>query len=136
MPDTGTKGTSLETYFRLRKMCANCPFRRDGHAIPLNPGRLEGIVDDLLQDDMSTFQCHKTVHCDKGGEWDEDYKYLPSGHEAMCAGAMGYLYKAGRPTVAMRMALALGLLTEAELSHMADEIIDLLPVNGYPEAIR
>lgn len=95
-------------HLRLRKPCANCPFLKDG-AIELEPGRVRGILDDLLRDDTTTFQCHKTVHHAKGGEWDEDGEYHPSGNEAMCAGAAAVLMKRGRPTVAMRVAFAMGV---------------------------
>jgi len=37
-------------HYRLKKPCANCPFRNQG-AISLAPGRLEGIIDTLLGDD-------------------------------------------------------------------------------------
>lgn len=95
--------------FRLRKPCGNCPFRKTG-AIELQPGRLEGIVADLRDNDMSTFQCHKTVHNSKtGGEWSEEGDYEPSGNEAMCAGAILYLEKIGRPSVGMRIGRVLGV---------------------------
>ena len=38
-----------------KRPCSNCPFRADAGAIELRPGRLEGIVADLLQDDQQTF---------------------------------------------------------------------------------
>lgn len=87
--------TPFENLFKLRKPCANCPFLKSG-AIELRPGRLAGIIENLVDDDHSTFFCHKTVsradnqHLDTG-------EYLPVGTESMCAGAMIYLEKsAGR----------------------------------------
>ncbi|EHD8952103.1 hypothetical protein OCP19_004830 [Salmonella enterica subsp. enterica serovar Typhimurium] len=94
-------------HLRLKKPCANCPFRKEG-AIELAPGRLEGIINDIVENDMTTFHCHKTVHLKSGGEWDEEGNYAPSGQESMCAGAAAYLMKIGRPTVAMRIAFAFG----------------------------
>ena len=44
-----------------KRPCANCPFRCDGAGIPLQPGRVEGIVSGLLADDQQTFVCHKTL---------------------------------------------------------------------------
>lgn len=44
-----------------KRPCANCPFRCDGAGVELSPGRLEGIVSDLLADDQQTFVCHKTL---------------------------------------------------------------------------
>lgn len=71
-------------HLRLKKPCANCPFRKEG-AIELVPGRLEGIINDIVENDMTTFHCHKTVHSKSGGEWDEEGNYAPSGQESMCA---------------------------------------------------
>lgn len=98
---------SFEHHLRLKKPCENCPFLTEG-AIELAPGRLEGIIEQLLTDDYSTFQCHKTVHSKRGGEWDDNGNYTPSGHEAMCAGAAAVLMKRRRPTVAMRIAFVQG----------------------------
>jgi hypothetical protein len=94
----------VHPHLRLKKPCANCPFRKEG-AIELQPGRLEGIIAGLEEDDHSTFLCHKTVHHESGGEWNESGDYEASGNEAMCAGAAIYLMKIGRPTVTMRVAL-------------------------------
>ncbi|WP_244137517.1 hypothetical protein [Burkholderia pyrrocinia] len=65
---------SSKTIFKLRRPCENCPFRKEG-AIKLARGRLDGIVEHLIRDDHSTFQCHKTVHnTPTGGEWDDNAK--------------------------------------------------------------
>ena len=61
----------IKQHFRLKKPCANCPFLKEG-AIPLSRGRLEGIISTLIEDDHSTFQCHKTVHSKRGGNWDDE----------------------------------------------------------------
>ncbi|GAB2875358.1 hypothetical protein GCM10027093_08460 [Paraburkholderia jirisanensis] len=117
-----------ESFFALRKPCANCPFRTHG-AIELAPGRLAGIVDGLVNDDRSTFHCHKTVHNDRtGGEWDDEGTYHASGSESMCAGAMIYLEKLGRPTVAMRLAVLFKLYDPARLLPHYGSVID--PASG------
>ncbi len=95
-------------HLRLKKPCSNCPFLVKG-AIQLEPGRVDKILNDLLANDQTTFQCHKTVHCDDGGEWTEEGEYKASGHEAMCAGAAAVLLKRGRPTVNMRVGFAMGV---------------------------
>lgn len=41
--------------FRLKRPCENCPFLKEG-AIELRPGRLQGIIDGLVNDDMSNFR--------------------------------------------------------------------------------
>jgi hypothetical protein len=99
-----------DRHFALKKPCENCPFRCDGKAIDLAPGRLTGIIRDLLTDDGSTFQCHKTVHSDRGGEWSDDGDYVPSGDESMCAGAAAFLMKNGRPNIAMRLGFMSGII--------------------------
>ncbi|MEZ1440132.1 hypothetical protein QVM41_28145 [Pseudomonas shirazica] len=110
-------------HLRLKRPCANCPFLKEG-AIELAPGRLDGIIEGLLEDDHSTFQCHKTVHSRKGGEWDEDGNYTASGHEAMCAGAAAYLMKNGSPSVAMRIAFATGAANPGDWNDAKPSIID------------
>lgn len=113
----------VRAHFRLSKPCANCPFRKQG-AIELEPGRVEEIIDDLMQNDMSTFHCHKTVHHPKGGDWDDHGQYTPSGHEAMCAGAAIYLEKLRRPTVAMRIGRVTGLYMPESLQPHFGDVID------------
>jgi hypothetical protein len=117
----------LEAYFALKKPCENCPFRKQG-AIDLRPGRLEGIIESLLKDDWETFQCHKTVHNPRtGGEWvddDGEHRYIPSGREAMCAGAIIYLEKVRSPSVPMRLGHITGLYRPEEYMKSADCVID------------
>ncbi|RQQ47595.1 hypothetical protein [Burkholderia stagnalis] len=115
---------AIENHFKLRRPCENCPFRKNG-AIQLAPGRLERIVEHLVSNDHSTFQCHKTVHnAHTGGEWDDDGNYVASGQESMCAGAMIYLEKIGRPTVGMRLGRVLGRYDPERLLPAFGDIID------------
>ncbi|HHN0562647.1 TPA: hypothetical protein ACRN02_005779 [Pseudomonas aeruginosa] len=100
-------------HLRLKRPCANCPFLKQD-AIELAPGRLDGIITGLLEDDHSTFPCHKTVHSARGGEWDDNGNYTPSGYESMCAGAAAYLMKHKRPTVGMRIGFAMGVASPAD----------------------
>jgi len=114
---------SFAHHLRLRKPCADCPFLKEG-AIELRPGRLTGIIRHLLADDHSTFQCHKHVHGPKGGEWDENDNYTPSGDEPMCAGAAAVLMKRGRPTVPMRIAFAIGAARPDQWDKLSASVID------------
>lgn len=109
--------------FNLKKPCANCPFLKEG-AIELRPGRVEGIQADLLANDFSTFQCHKTVHSKKGGEWDDEGNYQASGNESACMGALGWLWKRGRLPVLGRLAMMRGDVTKDQLNRLADRLID------------
>ncbi len=110
---------------RLKKPCANCPFRKQG-AIDLRPGRLEGIIQGLLANDKEAFNCHKTLSArdvDFGVEGGVDI--APSNHiEAMCAGAAAYLMKKGRPTVSMRFAFHFGSAKPSDWDEAQKLIID------------
>lgn len=112
----------LRQHFRLKRPCKNCPFRREG-GVPLHPKRLEGIIHDLLSDDMATFQCHKTVEYANSACWSEDGRYTPTGREAMCAGAAALLWQRGMPNVAMRLGILTGTLNIADLEEIQAEII-------------
>jgi hypothetical protein len=113
-----------QAMFALRRPCGNCPFRKEG-AIPLAPGRLEGIIKHLTSSDWNQFQCHKTVHNTKtGGSWDESGAYQATGQEAMCAGAIIYLEKLGQPSVGMRLGQVYGVYDPQALVSQFDEIID------------
>jgi hypothetical protein len=111
----------------MKKPCADCPFLKEG-AIDLREGRLDGIIETLMND-QNHFLCHKTVHCKSGGDWDEDTgKYQHSGSESQCVGSMVYLLKAGRPNVSMRMGAALKMLSYDNLKAQFNEIIEPLKV--------
>lgn len=91
-----------------KRPCANCPFRCDGAGIPLQPGRVEGIVSGLLADDQKTFVCHKTL-----------------GKERMtCAGAVGLMSKLGQLPVIARLGLAYGVITKADIEASAAMVIE------------
>lgn len=109
--------------FALKKPCANCPFRKD-HPIRLSPGRLESIIQDITENDMVTFRCHKTVCSKTGGDWDDEGNYHPSGRESMCAGAAAYLMKVGRPNVAMRVGFVTGIIRPEDWDDAKEMIID------------
>lgn len=98
----------FEHNLRLKRPCSSCPFLKQGGLV-LAPGRLDGITSGLLEDDHRPFPCHKTVHAPHGGEFDGEGHYMPSGREAMCAGAAAYRMKHRRPSVSMRVAFATGV---------------------------
>lgn len=114
----------LHNMFRLKKPCANCPFRVVG-AIELRPGRVEGIIRDLIADDYSTFFCHKTAKGSFEDAGEEEEKYSANGGEAMCAGAAIYLEKADRPNVAMRIAQLFGLYDPERSKAQSGAVIDV-----------
>lgn len=91
-----------------KRPCSNCPFRCDGQGIPLAPGRLEGIVQDLLADDFETFACHKTLDSER----------------MTCAGAVGVMSKLGRLPVIARLGLACGVITKDDIAASSAMVID------------
>lgn len=116
----------------LKKPCANCPFLKEG-AIRLQRGRLRGIADSLERDDHAGFPCHKTVHHKKGGEWDDEGNYQPSGNEKMCAGAAAWLMKQRMPNVAMRMAIVTGLVPKEYWDDAKAVTVDTITNNTSTE---
>jgi hypothetical protein len=87
--------------FKMRRMCANCPFKKKG-AIELMPGRLEGIIQHL-RSDYNYFPCHKTTH----GAAKE---------ESVCMGSLAYgLKNTGRLPIVARIGLRFGDLKMADI---------------------
>lgn len=91
-----------------KRPCTNCPFRCDGAGIPLEPGRLEGIVSDLLADDQQTFVCHKTLDKER----------------MTCAGAVGLMSKLGRLPVIARLGLIYGVISKDDIAASAAMVIE------------
>lgn len=91
-----------------KRPCSNCPFRSDGAGIELHPGRLEGIVAELLADDSQTFVCHKTLNQER----------------MTCAGALGLMSKLGRLPVVARLGLVCGVLSQDDIAASASMVID------------
>ena len=92
-----------------KRPCSNCPFRCDGEGIPLEPGRIEGIVSGLLRDDQQTFVCHKT---------------LDAGQRMTCAGAVAVMAKLGRLPVIARLGLVHEVITVADIEASKLLVID------------
>lgn len=117
-------------YFRLKTPCSKCPFRKNS-SIDLRPGRLEGIVEDLLGNDRSTFTCHNTLSNSRESDRDEDCEDGDEGGEIdyrngekMCAGAAAYLMKVKRPSVGMRYAMHSGSISFDHWENAVDTVID------------
>lgn len=116
---------NLKKIFSLKKPCGNCPFRNDGKAIQLAPGRVEGIVKDLEENDTQIFHCHKSVHSKDGGEFNEDTGlYESSGNEKVCRGALIYMQKKKRLPVLARIAVAFKVITIEDLEAQSCKVID------------
>jgi hypothetical protein len=115
-----TLSDTLKEFFRLKKPCANCPFRKEG-AIDLRPGRLDGIKADLLATDKASFPCHKTLN---RSDLNDEGEYQYQGSEAMCAGAAAYLLKKQRASISMRMAFAMGIAKPEDWEKAKELTVD------------
>lgn len=94
--------------FRLKRPCANCPFRVD---VPpyLRPERAQEIATSIANG--ATFACHKTTVCDDEGEGE----LVAAPTSQMCAGAMVAMAKSEQANQAMRIAMRLGILDPDQL---------------------
>lgn len=99
-----------------KRPCSNCPFRSDGAGIELAPGRLDGIVKDLLADDESTFVCHKTL--DTG--------------RMTCAGAVAVMHKLKRLPLIARLGLRYGIISEADINASCEMVINPSDLKNLP----
>lgn len=108
--------------YSLKKPCANCPFLKDvTKAIPLQEGRVEGIIEDLLAGKATSFSCHKTVYegkttCQRP---EHDWK--------QCAGSLIVLQKLGHSTELMTIMQRLGVYNPADFEPYHDLVIDYQP---------
>lgn len=90
--------------YRCIEYCADCPFKDDGEAIHLNPGRVDQIKHTLLNEHDSSFNCHKTVYnLDNQGNNTREQK------KKMCYGAYKFLKENGVDNAQMRLALSLSI---------------------------
>jgi hypothetical protein len=123
----------IDTAFKVKKPCADCPFRKVG-AIDLRPGRLEGIIKFLLEDDHHLFPCHKTVER-TSDDIEVDGVCETNGEASACAGALSYLVKLGRIPVPMRVMHSLQLINIDDWDALGDLTIEpdqetLLPMRS------
>lgn len=95
---------------RLNKPCANCPFRSDGKAIHLSPGRRQGIHESITKYGEN-FTCHKhNDHDDLGAAINDPSKNIT------CAGMLVYLTHLKRPNTMMQVMSRLGAWNQADLN--------------------
>lgn len=99
--------------FKLRRPCANCPFR-------VGQGRLFGFGRIRLRQiaAASAFQCHKTVDY-SGDEPDA------GDHPQQCAGLMAVLHREGRPNQIMQVAQRFGHLDPNKLDPDREAYLSL-----------
>lgn len=97
--------------FSLKVPCGNCPFRNDGDAIALRPGRREEIIKSLLLSQHASFPCHKTVYAGKT-QYDDDGKVIIPASAKVCAGAVSVVKKFGFDIPIIQVAERLGAIGE------------------------
>ncbi|WP_339118998.1 hypothetical protein [Halomonas sp. BMC6] len=108
--------------FKLKKPCANCPFRNDDQAIELAPGRLEDIASEITSGDGKAFFCHKTLSGERDDEYEEE-GYYPGEKDAVCAGALAFQIKHGRIPIVARFAFMTGEAKVEDYEALFDRII-------------
>lgn len=96
-----------------KRPCSNCPFRCDGAAIELRPGRIEGIIKGLLADDFLTFTCHKTLDSER----------------MTCAGAVAVMAKLERLPVIARLGLQVGVISNEDIAASMAMVLDQATLN-------
>lgn len=99
--------------FRLKKVCANCPFRKD---IPFD-GLSEDRVNDLRRrlNNGEPFHCHKTLDYSKLDDEVNDGVEEPTAvvpQTQFCAGARATMELGGSPNVLLELGRLLGIKTD------------------------
>lgn len=96
--------------YKLKRPCANCPFRREG-GIPLRPGRIREIAGMMLDSQGGSFPCHRTVDQDDREESSEQH----------CAGALAFAHKQYVMPQLARIMMRLGAFNPDKLESL-DEV--------------
>ena len=110
-------GFSVEKQFSLTRPCADCPFRADDQAIPLQPGRKDQIIGDLISQRVSTFHCHKSVYRKSGEGEDPNSRHH-------CPGAIAVVRLMGADTQAAKIATRLQIIQPDRYDQAMKEVID------------
>lgn len=106
--------------FRLKKVCADCPFRSD-RPFPLGGQRAEEIADALKMG--LSFNCHKTIVY---GEDEQGRDTHGGDKQQFCAGALATIIKGGHANGVVQIAERLGLRDPDEFDHDAQPVYDNL----------
>lgn len=111
--------------YRIKRPCADCPFRSDGNGIDLMPGRLSQIANDITQGDGTTFFCHKTLSGERHEEFDdEDEGYTPGKKDSACAGALIFQFKYGRLPIDARIGVMSGAIDIPAIEAQFGDVVE------------
>lgn len=113
----------MDKQFSLQRPCSECPFRIDGDAVALSPGRKEEIIEKLLSGEHTTFHCHKTVYRSDGRNHDEEGNFVPV-DVSHCPGAAAICRKFGRDTTVVQIASRLGFISHEHYDQALNETLD------------
>ena len=94
--------------YRCLEYCPNCPFKDNGKKIDLVNGRVKELVQMLIHEENSSFNCHKTVY-----NLDNEMQETEHQELKMCYGA--FLLKAKKQVLNLQMKLALSYDIDQEL---------------------
>lgn len=111
---------TLNNPFRLKKVCADCPFRND-RPFPLREDRAQEIADALKMG--AQFTCHKTIIY---GEDKEGRETHGGKKQQFCAGALATIIKGNHANQVVQIAERLGLRDPDEFDHNAQPVCDSL----------
>lgn len=107
-----------ENPFSLKKVCANCPFRKD-RPFYLSPVRVLHIGTALLYGEK--FTCHKTIEY---GEDDQGNPTYEGEAQQFCAGALATLIRGGHPNGYVQVAERLGIRDPSEFDADSQPVYD------------
>jgi hypothetical protein len=92
--------------FNVKKPCKDCPFRRDVHPFLHRAPEIAKS----LSDDHNWFACHETTGIGTG-------ERVRAKDQSHCIGAAIVLWRSNMVNIAMRLALAVGLLDQSVLDQ-------------------
>lgn len=119
--------------FRLKKVCADCPFRADKDFHGLRAERVADIADSLR--DGGTFHCHSTLDYSRSDETEVDGE-PPSpivAKSQFCAGALATMERGGEVNQIVRIAERLGIYDQAEFDWEHQPVFEGL--DSWEEAL-
>lgn len=112
--------------FRLKKVCANCPFRADENFQGLQPERVSDIAQSLR--DGASFHCHATLDYNRAEQTgDDDEPLSPVVKKSQfCAGALATMEKSGEVNQIVQIAERLGLYDPESFDWKNQPVFDSL----------
>lgn len=110
--------------FRLKKVCADCPFRADKDFHGLRAERVSDIAQSLR--DGATFHCHSTLDYSRSDDLDADGEPESPvvAKSQFCAGALATMEQGGEANQIVRIAERLGLYDSEEFDWESQPVFE------------